>query len=261
MQKIQNYPIRYNRQRNEYLFLSPYRAETDGSLWVSAVKNVWKDFGTGEGGNILDLVIRVENCDVSKALKVLESGNFEHIRFSSFRQQSDFQNIIDIKHMQPLQNNALIEYLTDRKINIDIARIYLQEAYYTVEEKRYFALAFRNDKNGYELRNKYFKGSSSPKWISTIAGDTTKTNIFEGFSDFLSCLTLYKSEKLKFQTIVLNGLAFVNEINGIDNLNLFLDNDNAGREAAHVISQGRIVCDLAKQIYPKHKDFNEFLTN
>ncbi len=258
---MQIYPTKYNKQRNEYLFCAPYRDEKDGSLWVNAVKNVWKDFGTGYGGNIIDLTILMHNCDVHRALQIIEGANVDKIHFSSFRQQSDFQSFIDIKHMQPLQNRALIEYLTDRKINIDIARIHLQEAYYVINEKKYFALAFRNDKGGYELRNKYFKGSNSPKWISTIEGSQTSLNVFEGFMDYLSCLTHYRAEKLKNKTIVLNSLAFINLIKPNKNieLNLFLDNDNAGNEATYYLSQGISAFDFRKQIYPNHKDFNEFL--
>jgi len=231
-------------------------------LWVNAVKNVWKDFGTGYGGNIIDLVILMHNCDVARALQIIGGSNVERIHFSSFRQQHEFQSFIEIKHMQSLQNKALEEYISTRKINLDIARMYLQEAYYTINEKRYFALAFKNDKGGYELRNKYFKGSTSPKWISTIHGDESSTNVFEGFSDYLSCLTYYNVERLKYQTVILNSLAFINVLPAeIKNTNLFFDNDNAGKEAAYLISTKTKSVDYGRQIYPQQKDFNEFLIN
>jgi len=45
-------------------------------------------------------------------------------------------------------------------------------------------------------------------------------------------------------------------------VNLFLDNDNAGRTATQkiIITCGK-VNDLAPVIYPHHKDFNDFLMN
>ena len=75
--------------------------------------------------------------------------------------------------MQPLQNKALIQYLEQRAIPADVARPYLQEAYYTVagRDRTYFALAFPNQTGGYELRNPYFQGVAGSKDISLILPD------------------------------------------------------------------------------------------
>ncbi len=46
----------------------------------------------------------------------------------------------------------------------------------------------------------------------------------------------------------------------MEGLNLFLDNDTAGRTATQrIISSYDKVTDWSKIIYPDHKDFNEFL--
>jgi hypothetical protein len=49
-----------------------------------------------------------------------------------------------------------------------IATCYLREIHYKAKGKRYFALCFPNDSGGYEIRNPYFKGSFSPKDITTV---------------------------------------------------------------------------------------------
>lgn len=257
-QTIGQYPLKH--KSDEFLFNCPFREDKNASLWVNDKKSCWKDFGSGKGGNILDLVMLINNCDVSTALKYLEKT--PKVRFSSFRQSEDFKNIIEIKHQQPLQNNALIQYLHERKVNVDIAKVYVSEIYYTIKKKRYFALAFKNDKDGYELRNKYFKGSTSPKYLTTVKGSIEQTNIFEGFMDFLSCLTFYKTERLRNQTIILNSLSFINEILKIPNqVNSFLDNDNAGKEAFYHLSQKLNIKDISGKMYPQHKDFNDFINN
>ena len=46
-------------------YLSPFRAEHTPSFKVDYVQNLWYDFGTGEGGSIINLVMRMENCDKS----------------------------------------------------------------------------------------------------------------------------------------------------------------------------------------------------
>ena len=48
-------------QGNRGMYLSPLRKERTASFSVSYDKNLWHDFGTGEGGSINDLVARMEN--------------------------------------------------------------------------------------------------------------------------------------------------------------------------------------------------------
>jgi len=40
---------------------------------------------------------------------------------------------------------------------------YLEEIYYKIDPKNYFGLSFKNNSGGYEVRNRYFKGSSNRK--------------------------------------------------------------------------------------------------
>ena len=54
-------------QGNRGMYLSPLRKERTASFSVSYDKNLWHDFGTGEGGSIIDLVARMENCSVTEA--------------------------------------------------------------------------------------------------------------------------------------------------------------------------------------------------
>ena len=99
---------------------------------------------------------------------------------------------IEIRRIQPLQNPALIRYLQERGISPGTASPYVQEMYYRIGGKPYFALAFKNDSGGYELRNPRFKGSTS-KDITHIRqqGEPRDTCfVFEGFLDFLSFLTI-----------------------------------------------------------------------
>ena len=60
----------------EAWYLSPIRKENNPSFKVSKILNRWYDFGLGRGGNIIDLVIEMNNnCSVQEAhwrfLKIL----------------------------------------------------------------------------------------------------------------------------------------------------------------------------------------------
>jgi hypothetical protein len=245
-------------------FQSPTRSEKTPSFKVDLNKNLWYDFGTGEGGNLIDLVLKLSNCTVPEALAHIGSNSYsagEH-RFEPL----DDSGRIKIDRIQPLENPALIQYLRSRKILMPFARRILKEAYYTVHGKQYFALAFANDKGGYELRSAYFKTGSSPKYFTTIRGkDNSKLNVFEGFMDYLSCCTFYKQVP-SFRTIILNSLSFLPKIEaelvGTYEVNLLLDNDQAGRTATqNLMTTYKHIQDWAPILYPDHKDFNEFLMN
>jgi DNA primase len=241
------------------------RDEKTPSLKVDLSLNIWYDFGIGKGGNILDLVMLVNNTNITGALLILQKPELSKYTFSFSEQQSSNTANIKIKHLQPLQNRALIEYLNSRKISQAKAVNFVQEAYYSVNGKQYFALAFKNDRGGFELRNKYFKGSSSPKAVTTISGHKQAVNIFEGFIDFLSALEHYHTTKPTGSCIVLNSVSnletIINSLEQYQQINLYLDNDNAGNQAAETIKDTHPkVKDYAKIIYPDHKDINEFLT-
>jgi hypothetical protein len=244
------------------LFLSPLRKENDPSFNVNLIKNVWYDFGTGAGGNLISLVMSLYNINVADALAMLSKYSCSTETYTLGA--TDKTGQIKIDHIQPLSNTSLIRYLDSRKVSVPFAQVFLKEAYYSVHGRNYFALAFKNDKGGYELRNPAFKTGSSPKYFTTIPGtDNTRINVFEGFMDFLSCCTLHNKIP-KFSTIVLNSLSFLPKIESIlvnaNEVNLYLDNDSAGRTATQkIISSCGIVKDWAPVKYPNHKDFNEFL--
>ena len=57
-------------ERNGYgMYLSPLREERTPSFKVDYVQNLWYDFGLGEGGTLLTLVMRLERSDGCKTVK------------------------------------------------------------------------------------------------------------------------------------------------------------------------------------------------
>lgn len=255
--------IRPNNLKNgSAWYCSPFRQESKPSFKVDRNNNIWYDFGTGTGGNILDLVMKLNGTGITGALLILQKPELSKHTFS-FSQQQNSDSSIKIKHLQPLQNRALVQYLASRQISQAKAVNYVQEAYYQVNGKQYFALAFKNDKGGFELRNKYFKGSSSPKAITTIPGSRKAVSIFEGVFDLLSALEFYQVRKPAGSCIVLNSISnldtILNSLTDYQKINLYLDNDKAGTGATQTIKQQfENVTDYAKIIYPSYKDFNEY---
>jgi DNA primase len=243
-------------------YQSPLRQEKTPSFKVDLNRNLWYDFGTGEGGNLFNLVMKLCNCTSSEVRGQI-SGGIPNVTQRSVEPRDNSGSIM-IKTLEPLSHQALFSYLKTRRITMAFAKMFLREAIYNVHGKEYFALAFRNDLGGYELRNAFFKTGSSPKSYTTISGDNpSQLNIFEGFMDFLSCCSYY-GRLPRFRTIVLNSLSFLpkieNEIISSTAVNLFLDNDLAGMKASDKVKSmhGRVK-DWAPILYPDYKDFNDFL--
>ena len=63
--------VELEKRGNEYWGLSPFQAEKTPSFSVNAEKQVWKDFSSGKGGNIIDFIVNYDNCTVGEAIRKL----------------------------------------------------------------------------------------------------------------------------------------------------------------------------------------------
>lgn len=261
------------------MYHSPFREDHNASMKVDYPKNLWIDYGANEGGSLIDLVIRMENCSLHEAITTLERkysradvGTYESTNkptsnFSFYRKNADSDlkspvSSITLRNVQSISNSALIEYLNKRRISIDIARIHCSEVHYSVNDKPYYAVGFLNDKGGYELRSKYFKGCTS-KDITSEIRNKNHCLLFEGFMDYLSFLTMKNIQNLPIDVIVLNSLTNLpkvkNTLESYKSISTFLDNDLAGKRAVQELES--IYKDVIDQsfLYSKHKDLNEYL--
>lgn len=259
-------------------YLSPLHPEKTASFKVERGRNLWYDFSTGYHGRLIDLVCKIYPVDVPGALKIISGTAITPQSFSFDKQKentTELGSTTEIKHVQPLQNRALIQYLENRGIPFQIAAKYTKEVYYNTYEgqvKSFFAIGFENDLGGFELRNGFksknfpegFKGGNTPKTITTIHGHPEKLNVFEGFMNFLSALVFYQRPEPGNTTIILNGVGHAHQIYKVipnfSRVNLFLDNDPSGEKATNeIIAQFQGVTNHAKIIYPDYNDFNDFI--
>jgi hypothetical protein len=256
-------PRRENQQ--EAWYLSPLRNETCPSFKVSKPMNRWYDHGLGRGGNVIDLVIEMNNhCTVQQALSILSRD----IPSFSFQQQNSFavlkpKDEIKIEKVLPLKHPELINYLNSRNVNPYQAAKYARQVYYSLKGSTYFAIGLQNVSGGWELRNPYYKNSSSPKNYSLFARSKTMLSVTEGMFDFFSLLTLYPGLPLKSDFLILNSLSFVDRIvataENYSKTCLYLDNDMAGKKATQkLLEQVKGSVDLSG-VYASKKDLNELL--
>jgi len=261
------------------MYHSPFREDHNASLKVDYNQNVWHDFGTGEGGGLIDLVMKMEQCYLYEAFSKLErkyshadvgtyqSNNIPTDNFSFHRDKPDMdpksqEPAITILNVQPISKPALIDYLNERRISIDIARIHCREVHYSVNNKPYYAVGFHNDKDGYEFRSKYFKGCTS-KDITSVKRNKDHCLLFEGFMDYLSFLTIKKLQNSPVDVIVLNSLTNLskvkNTLTSYKGIWTFFDNDQAGRKAVQELKSTCKNVNDQSILYSSHKDLNEYL--
>ena len=173
------------------MFLSPLREERTPSFSVRYDKGLWYDFGLGEGGTLLQLVMRLEGCSMAEAIRSLRKGSADEVPFQPLPTASPREDSpLRILGVGEIRHPALIGYLRERGIDPAVAGALCREVHYAVGERRFFAIGFRNDAGGWELRSPQFKGSSAPKNITTFDRHGDTALLFEGFFDLLSYLTL-----------------------------------------------------------------------
>ena len=249
----------YNQGVN-YWYKSPLRNENNPSFKVNSYKNLWFDFGIGDGGDIIKLTSLLFKTDSSAALKILSANHYSS-------HQKDLNNVdskVLITNVKEISNIQLINYLESRKLNLKLAKEYCKEVSFILNDKNFYALGFQNDSKGYELRCKYFKGSSSPKDVTLIKNNADKLLLFEGFIDFLSWFSCKQFFTGNHDYLILNTLSFLNKskalIKEYNEVLLFLDNDEAGNKAtAELIGVGLSTCIDMSKGYSEFKDLNDSL--
>ena len=253
------------------MYLSPLRTEKHASFKINTELNLWYDFGISRGGNIIDLAELLYNSsDVSYLIHQIERNALGCVSVSlptvkPNAPQNSFENLQVLSITRP----ALINYLGERCIGIEIARTVCKELHFDTRGKHYFGIGFPNIAGGYEIRNPFFKGCIAPKDISHFYAEEPKNVcfVFEGFMDLLSFMTLRRKENdgLRRQDyLVLNSVTNIHKaakrLSRYDSVQCFLDNDEAGRNAYLQLSKelGNSVAD-ASTLYNGFKDLNEYL--
>lgn len=246
------------------LYLSPLREERTPSFKVDYVQNLWYDFGLGAGGSIIDLVMRLERCNFTEAVRLLSRSERTPIAVPVPQSVSSTVSALRLLSDIPLRHPALVGYLSSRGIDPAIASACCREVYYAVGGRNYFAVGFRNDAGGWELRSERFKGCVFPKHITTIDNRSDTVVAFEGFMDFLSYLSMKPAEWPHIDAAVLNSVIHLPKVipflDRHTTIHAFFDNDEAGRKATADLKRlcpNNSVIDRS-HFYREHKGLNEY---
>jgi hypothetical protein len=277
LEKANCYPTKETETDAWYRF----RDEKTASFHVCKKKNRWQDFGCDRGGDVVDLVCwhleeSGNSYTKSDALRWLANmvGNTPIIRFApkAVSEKPETDRSLVLKGVEYISHPALIKYIENRGIELRFARRHLTQAYVLNKKtgKHFFALALKNEENGYELRNQNFKGCVRKKHITFIRGKQPKphgVNIFEGMFDYLTYLTIQK--KHDDDVIILNSVSLLNLATayikgyGYTKAITWLHNDKAGERTTELLAkffktEENLTHKRANSMYHPHKDLNAY---
>jgi len=260
LEELGIFPIKKNKR--EAWFISPLKLENNASFKISLELNRWYDHSIGRGGNVIDLIMLLKNYTVKEALYFL-NNNIDSFSFHKQSKSIDRTKNYSIVKIKNLNNKALLNYLQSRKIKVEVAKKYCNEIHYVMNEKNYFAIGFKNISNGYEIRNKYFKGCLEKKDFTILKNGGNTVLIFEGFFDFLSYLSLGFINEKRIDFVILNSISMIEKtikvLQEYNSIFSFLDNDSSGKSGFKILKTNcKNVIDMSF-MYNGFKDLNEWL--
>jgi CHC2 zinc finger/Toprim-like len=267
-------------RNNDYWYLSPLRDEKTASFKVNRKMNVWYDHATGKGGTLVDFGLLYYNCSVKDFLEkitdekgMIVSFHPQHFSLAGEKKQLQEQSgKINILSSDEITDSGLLKYLQERQIPVAIASQFCQQVCFELYNKKHLAIGFQNNSGGYELRNRYFKGSSTPKQPKLIVqNDAKELSVFEGFFSFLSFQTLLQSNQKnnielparQTDFLILNSLSFFEKsretMEKYSQINLFLDRDLMGLKCTKDALKWSDKYKDHSKYYRRFKDLNEHL--
>lgn len=263
-------------------YCSPLRTESTPSFKVDTSKNVWYDYALGTGGRLIELYKQLKKADVKEAVYffnekyngIISTSEQRHNHLKNIK-TGESQNTTQIlKEIIPIKNTKLWDYLRERKIDFDIAKKYLTEVHYQDKGRNWFALGFKCDKGGYELRSPISKRNINGKSITTLKNNSDKVKVFEGFFDFLSYASEHKETYLNFDYVVLNTSAFAKgmrsnidrentdylyeNLSKYNRIDTYFDNDNTGKDITNIFKEIFTEVNDFSVLFAQYEDYNQY---
>ena len=291
---------------------SPLRDDDFEPSFFITKYNTWIDYGTGERGDIFDLIKHLENTQdfkstVLKAKQIFkdlygyypdENLNVNNIK-KEIKKDVNFNSsekkrkkIVSKSNLEIIEKSSNFNdfnlknyFINERGIDEEILKNETKQLtiYNKKTGKTFTAIGFENNSGGYELRNKLFKGSLGKKDITTKNVNRDGIVLLEGFTDYLSLLTILKNKDFREQNTVFEemykkmekiGFIILNSIVNLPKIVPFikgkkiftlLDNDEAGINTTNKLkNEYKDIADKITDLTPSilnnsNKDINDYL--
>ena len=135
------------RAGSNYKGLSPFSNERTPSFMVSPVKQIWKDFSSGKGGNAIAFLMEHEHFTYPEAIRYLAKKY--HIDIEETEQSSEEKAQADERESLYIVSEYAQQYFQDTLFNTEagkaIGMTYFKERGFTEETIQKFRLGFSPD--------------------------------------------------------------------------------------------------------------------
>lgn len=258
----------------EHFYHSIFRNERTASLLVNEKLGVWFDHGeinasNIRGGSIIDMAMAYWHpISLPEALEKIQQTmgevNIAESKGKQERKRSIPKNrSYELREIKSLgETFGITSYLQSRGI-WGVADEALVELHYYIEKdkkrKNFFAAGWLNENQGWEIRNRYFKGCLGSKGMTFIEGAKDKLSVFEGYFDYLSYK--YENEDIYNSILVLNSLVFLDKAiercRDYKEIEVYFDNDTAGKAATEQLLRSEPKAVDCSGVYKGFKDYND----
>jgi len=184
--------VNLKKSGSNFKGLSPFTDERSPSFMVSPVKQIWKDFSSGKGGNVVAFLMEHEHFTYPEAIKYL--ARKYQIEVEETQQSDEQKEQANERESLYLVSEFAQEYFADILWNTEpgkaIGLSYFKERGFTEETIRKFGLGYGLDEwdaftnhaldNGYQLSFLEKTGLSIVKEDTSRPGQTRKFDRFKG---------------------------------------------------------------------------------
>ena len=139
--------VQLKRAGSNYKGLSPFSNERTPSFMVSPVKQIWKDFSSGKGGNAIAFLMEHEHFTYPEAIRYLAKKY--HIEIEETEQSTEEKAQADERESLYIVSEYAQQYFQDSLFNTEagkaIGMTYFKERGFTEETIQKFRLGFSPD--------------------------------------------------------------------------------------------------------------------
>ena len=139
--------VQLKRAGSNYKGLSPFSNERTPSFMVSPVKQIWKDFSSGKGGNAIAFLMEHEHFTYPEAIRYLAKKY--HIEIEENEQSTEEKAQADERESLYIVSEYAQQYFQDTLFNTEagkaIGMTYFKERGFTEETIQKFRLGFSPD--------------------------------------------------------------------------------------------------------------------
>jgi len=136
--------VQLKKSGSNFKGLSPFSDERTPSFMVSPVKQIWKDFSSGKGGNVVAFLMEHEHFSYPEAIRYLAKKY--NIEIEETEQTDEQKKEIDERESMYLVSDYAQKYFADTLWNADLGKAigltYFKERGFTDETIKKFGLGY-----------------------------------------------------------------------------------------------------------------------